>query len=55
MAVLVSSSKAAPSDEPSATATKALRLIGYIEINIVHLIKCNEWPVGLPSKHLFNV
>jgi hypothetical protein len=34
---------------------RALRLIGYIELNIVHLIKCNEWPVGLPSEHLFNV
>jgi hypothetical protein len=34
LAVLVSSSKAAPSREPSAST---------------------EWPVGLPSEHLFNV
>ena len=45
MAVLVSSSKAAPSGEPSATSTKALRLIGHIDLNIIHLLKCIEWPV----------
>jgi hypothetical protein len=34
---------------------RALRLICYIDLNIIHLIKCTEWPVGLPSEHLFNV
>ena len=32
---------------------RALRLICYIDLNFIHLIKCTEWPVGLPSEHLF--
>ena len=34
---------------------RALGLICYIHLNITHLLKCTEWPVGLPSEHLFNV